>query len=400
MHDPDRDPIDALAEEFVTAYRRGEAPSVDDYAERYPELAADIRELFPAATLLEDLKTPPGTPRPPPPPERLGDFRIVREIGRGGMGVVYEAEQGSLGRRVALKMLPAHPRLGPDQLERFRREARAAGRLHHTNIVPVFGVGEHDGTPYYVMQLIAGQGLERVLARLRAAQSRLTSPRSDSTHVPPGRGGNADPTTPGDLTPPPLSVEPTEVFGERGPLSAGVAPHAGGSGSPVVPPFNTPAYYRFVARLGAQVADALDHAHRQGILHRDVKPANLLLDQAGAVWVTDFGLPKLLEHDALPLPGEVAGTLRYSAPERFAGRSDTRTDVYSLGLTLYELLTLRPAYDEPDPSRLLLQVTQARITRPRTLEPSVPRDLETVVLRCLTPEPARRYGTAKDLADD
>src|SRR5262245_43875722 len=141
----DRDPLEALTEQFVARYRRGEAPSVEEYAARYPELAGDIRDLFPAATLLEDIK---GTPRPAAPiapvPEQLGDFRLVREVGRGGMGIVYEAQQVSLGRRVALKVLP-QARLGPEQLDRFRREARAAGRLHHTNIVPVFGVGEHQG---------------------------------------------------------------------------------------------------------------------------------------------------------------------------------------------------------------------------------------------------------------
>src|SRR5262245_20177971 len=204
MHDPDRDPIDTLAEEFVSRYRRGECPSVEDYAARHPDLAVQIRELFPAATLLEDLKAPPSFAKAAPPPAQLGDFRIVREIGRGGMGVVYEAEQGSLGRKVALKVLPAHPRLTPEHLERFRREAVAAGRLHHTNIVPVFGVGEHDGTPYYVMQLIAGQGLERVLARLRAGLAKA---------APAGRPADGDPTALADATPPPLPGEPTECGG-------------------------------------------------------------------------------------------------------------------------------------------------------------------------------------------
>jgi serine/threonine protein kinase len=381
MHDlpADRDPLDALAEEFVGRYRRGENPSVEDYARRYPELADGVRELFPAATLLEDLKGPPAQAASVPVPERLGDYRIVRELGRGGMGVVYEAEQGSLGRRVALKVLPNYVRMAPEQLERFRREARAAGRLHHTNIVPVFGVGEHEGMPYYVMQLIAGRGLDRLLAKLRISQGRRPT-RADSTHLA-GKSGPADPTPPG------LSAE--------APLAPPAETDAAG-----VPLFGSPAYYRFVARLGAQVAEALAYAHRQGILHRDVKPANLLLDQTGAVWVTDFGLAKLLEHDDLTVPGEVAGTLRYSAPERFAGRSDARTDVYSLGLTLYELLTLRAAYDEPDPSRLLLQVTEGRIPTPRAFNAAVPRDLETVVLRCLAPEPENRYAAAQDLADD
>src|SRR5262249_49914366 len=189
---------------------------------------------------LEDLKGPPGVSiKAVVVPEQLGDYRIVREIGRGGMGVVFEAEQGSLGRKVALKVLPAYARMAAEQLERFRREARAAGRLHHTNIVPVFGVGEHDGMPYYVMQLIAGQGLERVLSRLRASRARPPPPRADSPPVPPGRGETAAPPTPGDFPPPPLPVEPTEVWSGRGPSLPGVALHAGEGGSLVVPPFNT-----------------------------------------------------------------------------------------------------------------------------------------------------------------
>jgi serine/threonine protein kinase len=378
----DRDPIDVLAEEFVARYRRGEGPSIEEYARRYPDLAGDIHALFPAATLLEDLKGPPPAPAAGPVPTRLGDFRLIREIGRGGMGIVYEAEQVSLGRRVALKVLPAHPPLGPDRLERFRREARAAGRLHHTNIVPVFGVGEHEGLHYYVMQLIPGQGVDRLLARVRDQHDR---PAAARTHVLPGRpAGLAEPTAPhaGDFPP------------ETGPI-----PTAPGD-VPSFPSFGDPDYFRCVARLSAQVADALAYAHGHGVLHRDIKPANLLVDGRGSVWVTDFGLAKLIEHDDLTRPGEMAGTLRYSAPERFQGKSDPRTDLYSLGLTLYELLTLHPAYEEPDPGKLLLLVTQGQVPRPRSRNPAVPRDLETICLKCLAPEPGRRYASAGELADD
>src|SRR5687768_8091789 len=165
MPDPDRDPLDLIAEEFADRCRRGETPSVTEYAARHPTLADDLRDLLPAVAQMELLKkvrrvTPP--PADDPPPTKLGDFRIVRELGRGGMGVVYEAVQESLGRRVALKLLLAHARLDPAKRARFLREAQAAARLHHTNIVPVFGVGEHDGTPYYVMQYIPGCGLHDV----------------------------------------------------------------------------------------------------------------------------------------------------------------------------------------------------------------------------------------------
>jgi eukaryotic-like serine/threonine-protein kinase len=168
--------LERLAAEFVERHRRGEHPPLSEYIQRHPDLAADIRELFPALVQIEKLKPPADVtgafePAEVSPdgtkPERLGDYRILREVGRGGMGVVYEAEQESLGRHVALKVLPSSALLNPTYRERFRREAKAAARLHHTNIVPVFGVGEHDGVPFYAMQFIRGEGLDRVLADVR-----------------------------------------------------------------------------------------------------------------------------------------------------------------------------------------------------------------------------------------
>src|SRR3954447_23380978 len=167
--DLDDDPLAELADEFMERYRRGQRPGLSEYVGRRPELGDQIRKLFRALVTLEDAR-PSGPPEPPlraGPPQRLGDYRIVREIGRGGMGVVYEAEQESLGRRVALKVLPPRALADDRQVSRFQREARAAARLHHTNIVPVFGVGEHDGTHYYVMQYIEGRPLDQVLVELR-----------------------------------------------------------------------------------------------------------------------------------------------------------------------------------------------------------------------------------------
>ncbi len=153
--------------------------------------------------------------------------------------------------------------------------------------------------------------------------------------------------------------------------------------------------------MGTQAADALDYAHSQGVVHRDIKPSNLLLDADGTVWVTDFGLAKgEADADDLTHSGDLLGTLRYAPPERFAGRSDARGDVYGLGLTLYELLTLRPAFSETDRSKLLEQVLHAEPPRPRRLVASLPRDLETIVLKAIDRDPARRYQTAGELADD
>jgi serine/threonine protein kinase len=383
----DRNPVEVLAEELVARYRAGESPSIREYAARYPELAGEIEDLFPVATLLEDLKGPPpaaAQAHSPPMPEQLGDFRIVREIGRGGMGIVYEAEQVSLRRRVALKVLPALPRLSPEQVERFQREARAAGQLHHSNIVPVFGVGEHAGLHYYVMQLIAGEGLDRILSRLLRARAQRPY---DTEVITAGPARRVSPAT---------AIAPDEPL-LSGLSSSAPAPEGAAPGFPAP---EGPAYYHRVAQIALQAAEALAHAHGQGILHRDVKPANLLLDDRGTVWVTDFGVAKHFVGADLTRPGEVPGTLRYTAPERFQGTSDARSDLFSLGLTLYEFLALQPAYDALDPARLLLQVMQGHIVRPRLHNPAVPRDLETVVLKALAPEPARRYQCAADLSAD
>src|SRR5262249_33789384 len=158
-----------------------------------------------------------------------------------------------------------------------------------------------------------------------------------------------------------------------------------------------PTYWQSVARLGVQVADALQHAHSQGVLHRDIKPSNLLLDAHGTVWVTDFGLAKADDQPNLTHIGDILGTLRYMPPEAFEGQTDPRSDVYSLGLTLYELLALRPAFDEKDRHKLIKQVTTAEAPRLDTLDPSIPRDLVTIVQKATNREPGRRYATAGDL---
>jgi serine/threonine protein kinase/WD40 repeat protein len=401
-----------LADEFAERYRLGERPSLTEYVERYPHLAADIGEVFPALVKVERVKEDhqeaagPAAAPPPPVLQQLGDFRILREVGKGGMGVVYEAEQVSLSRHVALKVLPRSMLPDTKAKRRFEREAKAAAKLHHTNIVPVFGVGEQDGLPYYVMQFIQGQGLDEVLWELKrlrpgaaggvgvpcgsrpdgsasdVARSLLTgrfAPAAAATvdHAPPGA---ADPDAPCERS--------ADTSG-----SSGTLPGAG-------PGRRQATYWQSVANIGVQVAAALEYAHRQGITHRDIKPSNLLLDTQGTVWVADFGLAKADDQQNLTHTGDILGTLRYMPPEAFEGKTDARSDVYSLGLTLYELLAFRPAFEEKDRKRLLKQVTQGEPARLGKLNRHVPRDLETIVHKAIDREPAHRYPTAWELAAD
>jgi serine/threonine protein kinase len=378
------DPLDALAEAFLEECRLGLTPSVSEYARRHPELAERIRDLFPALLALEGVQPgagpQPDAPAGRPPPERLGEYRLLRELGRGGMGVVYEAVHETLGRHVALKVLPFNELADPIHLERFRREARAAAKLHHTNIVPVFDVGQHAGIHYFAMQFIRGQSLEAVLREVR----RLREPR---------------PVGPGDPTPRPPG-DATASLGATANQPAGATSDPGPPGESELSTQVHGRYYRSVARLGVQAAEALQYAHLHGILHRDIKPANLLLDPEGTLWVADFGLAKAQDGDGLTDSGALVGTLRFMAPERFAGQADARSDVYSLGVTLYELLTLRPAFDAADRAGLIERIVHEDPVPPRRLDRRIPRDLETVVLKAMAREPSARYTSAAELAGD
>jgi WD40 repeat protein/serine/threonine protein kinase len=418
-----------LAEEFADRQRAGERPRIDDYCARHPDLASDIRSLFPALAELEQAKEGAG-PGPAvgladsPPVTQLGDFRLFREVGRGGMGVVYEAEQLSLGRRVAIKLLPAGALRDPAKHKRFEREAKAAARLHHTNIVPVHGFGVHDGTPYYVMQFIPSLGLDAVIDELirhptgggppdpspRPGDQRSVLSSVLARSLREGGAGTLDwdvgadeaptTTTAGAATPDPARTPRSE----RGSLPSSGASGVHLPGQPGSGVGNASGkkstYWESVARIGVQVAGALAYAHRQGVLHRDIKPANLLLDLNGNVWVTDFGLAKADDSDNLTHTGDLLGTLRYMPPEAFEGKSDTRSDIYSLGLTLYELVALRPAYQERDRNKLIRQVTTGDPPRLRKLRADAPRDLVTIVEKAIDRDPARRYPSAGDMADD
>jgi eukaryotic-like serine/threonine-protein kinase len=399
----ERDPLDTLAEEFAERYRRGERPALSEYTGRYPDLAEEIRELFPALVIMEQLKPATEGGRADGSrdeshghPDQIGDYLILRPIGRGGMGRVYEAEQISLGRRVALKILPATGLTDPVLLERFCREAKAAAALHHTNIVPVFGVGEAAGVHYYAMQFIHGDSLDRVLADVR----RLRQDHGEPAPLDLAEVDVAESVAKGLLTghfaePVSRSGSASEVSGK----SAGSRPMetSGVSLSGSQPGAH---YFQGVARLGLQVAEALAYAHRHGIIHRDIKPSNLLLDLEGTIWVTDFGLAKTEGSDELTHAGDVIGTIRYMAPERFDGTTLPQSDIYSLGITLYEALTLRPGFDESNRARLIERILHHSPVRPRKLDSRIPRDLETIVQKAIARDARDRYPDAEAMAED
>jgi serine/threonine protein kinase/tetratricopeptide (TPR) repeat protein len=357
-------------DDYLERVRDGHAPDKAEFLAEYPEVA---NELDPCLGGLEMVV---GALRPGRPAvcrdedmlrcsTVLGDFRIVRVLGRGGMGVVYEAEQVSLGRRVALKVLPFASSLDPRQRQRFQVEAQAAAHLQHPHIVPVYAVGETNGVQYYAMQFIEGWSLAAVIKDLRAWND-----------GPPEPSGSSSETRPASVLGP--SSSPTGSNRRKG-------------------------FFDALARLGSQAAVALDHAHGLGIVHRDIKPANLMIDGRGDLWVTDFGLARVPGDLDLTRSGDLLGTLRYMSPEQSQARRgvvDQRTDIYALGVTLYEALTLRPAFDGRDREELLRQIALDEPPPPRRVNPSVPRDLETIVLKAMAKDPSSRYATAREMADD
>ena len=347
--------VGAILDAYLRALEQGGAPPREELLAQHPQCAA---ELAAALDGLEFIHR--ATREMPHAPKEggelaerqlLGDFRLVREVGRGGMAVVYEAEQVSLGRRVALKVLPFAAVLDPKQLQRFKNEALAAAHLHHPHIVPVFAVGCERGVHYYAMQLVEGQSLAAVIREMKG-RAPATEPKTPAT----SHGSNRD-----------------------------------------------PGYVRMAVALGMQAAEALDHAHQLGVVHRDVKPGNLLVDSLGELWITDFGLARTLRDGDLTVTGELLGTYRYMSPEQTLAKRapmDHRTDVYSLGVTLYELLTLEHAFPGDDPQAVMRDIAEKEPVAPRRWNDALPVDLETIVLKAMSKDPSSRYSTALEMAED
>jgi serine/threonine protein kinase/Flp pilus assembly protein TadD len=378
-------------EEYQAALEAGGQPDRQEFLDRYPELAGILAECLEGLAFVHHLAPglqssaasqageAPADAEDIRPEGPLGDFRIVREVGRGGMGVVYEAVQISLGRRVALKVLPFAAALDAKQLQRFKNEAQAAAHLQHQNIVPVYYVGCERGVHFYAMQFIDGHTVAEVIAQLRKEAGME------------GRGSRIEDRGL-KLAQADTTIKAHGPKDETRPTAAR---------SSMLEPRSS--FFRTAAQLGIQTAEALEHAHQLGIVHRDIKPANLLVDGGGHLWITDFGLAQVQQDASLTRTGDLLGTLRYMSPEQARARHavvDQRSDIYSLGVTLYELLTLEPAFAGQDRHELLLHIAFAEPRPPRHLNKAVPVELETIVLKAMEKDPAERYGTAQELADD
>jgi serine/threonine protein kinase/tetratricopeptide (TPR) repeat protein len=364
--------VTRAVEEYMAAVTAGRRPDRSAFLASHPEIAEELAECLEGLEFMQAVApriqrqalaaAPDAAVLDPSLANPLGDYQLVCELGRGGMGVVYEAVQLSLGRRVALKVLPFAAALDPRQMQRFRNEALAAAHLSHPHIVPVYAVGCERGVHYYAMQLVDGQSLAALITGLRPGQDTTPAP-APTTDTPPVAAAG-------------LSTERSH---------------------------RSPAFIRAAVRLAIQSAEALEHAHAMGVVHRDIKPANVLVDARGHSWITDFGLAQVRGGADLTLTGDMVGTLRYMSPEQARAKHDLvdhRADVYALGVTLYELLTLRPACDGHDRQEVLRQVLSDDPPRPRRLNPNIPADLETVLLTAMAKEPECRYPAAQILADD
>jgi len=456
------DRVGEAIELYLELGERGEAPDPDEFVRRFPGIEDGVRSALEGLELINGLVgmgtgsgsggRGAGPGRNIESGRRIAGYRVVRELGRGGMGTVYEAVHVGLDRPVALKVLGTHAAPDSSARRRFLNEARTAAGLHHTHIVPVFDVGQVGGLCYYAMQRIEGSGLDRVVRHLRrrraAGADRPVAPEggsgsrdavgstfnriwirvSESLHwgrprraleeedadggTATGGGGSlavltkprklglatADATRSWGL-----SAE-TQAHSFSGAEASAVAPTPGiqddESATPYLPPWGA-SYYRWVAEVGLQAAEALAHAHHHGVIHRDVKPSNLLIDGSGTIWVADFGLARRLADPGLTHHEGILGTPRYMSPEQGrTGVIDGRTDIYSLGATLYELLTLRPPFNGSTAAELLDQIAGREPTPPRSIDSWIPRDLETIVLKSLAKRPVDRYASAAELGAD
>jgi WD40 repeat protein/tRNA A-37 threonylcarbamoyl transferase component Bud32 len=364
------DELDAIVEEILNQIRHGRRPSLSVLQARYPKWADELTDLLPTLLFAEKLEPSPLTsdiarqsnalgsasinPSEHSPPNssadeyptELGDYELLSELGRGGMGIVFSARQKSLDRIVAIKVLARHLARNAKLVERFHREAHSAARLHHKNIVPVYDHGTSNGVSWYAMQQIDGESLNESVERMRAAHESFAGAESGSK--------------------------------SRHPL----------------------ADYKRLAEIARDAAYALDYAHQHGIIHRDIKPGNLILDQNETIWITDFGLARLDSESQLTQAGDIVGTLRYVAPEQLDGVTAPSCDIYGLGVTLYEIATLRPAWSSDAQGQILEQVRRESVTPPRRIKADVPRDLERIILKAMAREPKDRYASARELGDD
>jgi serine/threonine protein kinase len=371
---PTDDPLDLLLVRYTEELRAGGQPSMAAYLRAYPHLSDGIRELFPLIESLEqwkgtkEIEAARGNLPGEFPLTMLGSYRLLRELGRGGAGIVFAAEDTRTGRRVAVKVFPW--RFLSDierRRERFYREAATIARLRHRHIIPVHSYGEAGEYRYYVMELVEGVDLDWVIGRLKRDDRPITTSEV--------RGALLDV----------IQRRPEDKLLRKRNRLAGLGRDS------------WPAF----AKIGTQVASALAYAHKRGVVHHDIKPGNLLLDAEGRVVVGDFGVANPKWEESTDAPSTtMTGTLRYMSPERLEGQSHVRSDIYALGASLYELVTREPLFDALNRQHLLHLVRESKPRRPRELSPTLPAPLETIILTALSPDPEDRYPSARDMAVD
>lgn len=353
-----RDPLEVAISEYTELKRLGQSPSIDEFASRYPALATEIQELFPLIENLERWKNNKEVEclrRNVPkefPFDQLGDYKLVKELGRGGMGVVFEGFHQVSHHRVAIKLLPW--RFAADMpvwKSRLQREASTIAALKHPNIVQIYSFAEDQGYYYYVMQLIEGECLDKIIGQLRRERTHSPTIRRFPTED---------------------SVAKTELTWDS---------------------------WRGFAKVADQVAQAISCAHRHEVLHNDIKPSNLIVRSNGQVILTDFGIGRPRESDVEDDDHSV-GTLRYMAPERWQGSSTPRSDIYSLGVTLYELATQTPIFDVRQRSQLRDAVLKNDPIPPSRHVPDIPPPLERIIMKSIAKDPRDRYESAIEMAND
>ena len=376
LSDPFDDPrVIEISREYYSQLEQNLKPDRQALVDRHPELREVLEDCLDGIDLAFGMqKTSPhlpgiGTNDPIVSPQPLGDFKILRELGRGGMGIVYEAIQLSLGRHVALKVLPMAASLDDRYLQRFKMEAQAAAQLHHNHIVPVYAVGCERGMHYYAMQLINGAPVSSKsflgMIQQETDSKSVSRPSTKTTRHDITQGGGVS-----------TSKQSTQLSKDR---------------------------FRTIVKLVSNVADALEYAHSCGVVHRDVKPGNLMLDARGKIWVTDFGLAMVAANNQLTQTGDFVGTLRYMSPEQASGQKgivDHRADIYALGATLYELLVDRPMMDAADRPSLLHQILYGDPKPLRQVERTIPVELETIVQKATQHNASDRYQSAEAFAND
>ncbi|WP_437192251.1 serine/threonine protein kinase [Planctomicrobium sp. SH527] len=363
-----RDAMEEIASKYLDNIRGGNKISLDDFLKSYPsKLAAELRDFLPFVGAMEDWKVQrefKAVHQSLPDQfelKHLGEFRIVREIARGGMGVVFEAEQSSLSRRVAVKLLPWQFPKNSTWADQFVREARIAAQLQHAQIVPVYSFGEQDSRFFYVMQLIEGVGLDKLIDRWKRDHGVvMVDDLIDEFH-------------------------PATLGNNNSKASKRMLRHDS---------------WQQIAKIATQVVAALRYAHKQGTLHRDIKPGNLLFDRQGKVWITDFGLAVGNETVLSDTTGGVSGTLRYMPPEQFRREGDNRSDLYSFGATLYELCTLQPAFLSKTRQDLVREIERGQPRPPRQINPDIPASLEYIIQKSLKKSVEERYQNADQLYAD